>query len=171
MVLSYSEFPWLLRSEWLQQTHLTPLACALSSHNFCCSCAGQASVLLLGPILSTCYSTSQLPVLGFLQDRVDGMWRGVSAPEGGDFKGRPSFYLLWDGGTRGEVVEQMKLKYTCKLELRLRCSEWSWGGVGMFERGELNCEGIQASAKQAERRWGWVAFGEARRSTGEVEGG
>ena len=66
-----------------------------------------------GPILSTCYSTSQFPVLGFLQGRVDWMWGGVCAPEGGDFKGRPSFYLLWDGGTWGEVVEQMKLKYTC----------------------------------------------------------
>lgn len=53
----------------------------------------------------------------------------------------------------------------------MRCSEWSWGGVGMFERGELNCERVQASAKQAERRRGWVAFGEARRCTGEVEGG
>ena len=78
-----SEFPWLLRSEWLQQRHLSPLPCALSSHGFCCSCVGQAPLLPLGPILSTCYSTSQLPVLWLLQGRVDWMCRGVSAPDGG----------------------------------------------------------------------------------------
>ena len=89
---------------WRAPSAHTISAVAVLDRPRCCS---------WGPILSTCYSTSQLPVLGFLQDRVDWMWRGVSAPEGGDFKGRPSFYLLSDGGTRGEVVEQMKLKYTC----------------------------------------------------------
>ena len=39
----------------------------------------------------------------------------------------------------------------------------------MFERGELNCEGIQTEAKQAERRTGFPS-GEASRCTGVLEG-
>lgn len=52
----------------------------------------------------------------------------------------------------------------------MRFSEWSWGGVRRLERGELNHEEFTHKPHR-QREGGQATFEEARRYTGEVEGG